>query len=335
MCHYLFLCMEAVANTVKNDDDESEIATLAREVEQKRIWYRNEMQLHGEKPDVKKALKKSFTFSLKKLQAIAGAVGGWELGIMSPIVSLRRATVVARRCLKMIEAKKDANLAKKELSDVLSLSFFHHFRDLYKIQKAQRERFRDAFFMVKIEFSEEEIAKVCTNYDVDVWVFEENEAPLGMLSTASGDAQAVHLRVLAYRSGDEACKKTHKKKFAYMAKQQKEFAKNPDYAFTIWFFLERPDEPTVFLHKNVWLSEAKAQLKSLEAPEEMDSLHLYAQRCINCEAYAPTKACSGCKSVRYCSVECQKEHWTAHKSSCASTGKRTSQVAHHMGPTQA
>lgn len=301
--------MEAVANTVKNDDDESEIATLAREVEQKRIWYRNEMQLHGEKPDVKKALKKSFTFSLKKLQAIAGAVGGWELGIMSPIVSLRRATVVARRCLKMIEAKKDANLAKKELSDVLSLSFFHHFRDLYKIQKAQRERFRDAFFMVKIEFSEEEIAKVCTSYDVDVWVFEEND--------------------------DEARKKTHKKKFAYMAKQQKEFAKNPDYAFTIWFFLERPDEPTVFLHKNVWLSEAKAQLKSLEAPEEMDSLHLYAQRCINCEAYAPTKACSGCKSVRYCSVECQKEHWNAHKSSCASTGKRTSQVAHHMGPTQA
>ena len=297
--------MEAVANTVKNDDDESEIATLAREVEQKRIWYRNEMQLHGEKPDVKKALNKSFTFSLKKLQAIAGAVGGWELGIMSPIVSLRRATVVARRCLKMIEAKKDANLAKKELSDVLSLSFFHHFRDLYKIQKAQRERFRDAFFMVKIEFSEEEIAKVCTNYDVEV--------------------------IFIY----EARKKTHTKKFAYMAKQQKEFAKNPDYAFTIWFFLERPDEPTVFLHKNVWLSEAKAQLKSLEAPEEMDSLHLYAQRCINCEAYAPTKACSGCKSVRYCSVECQKEHWTAHKSSCASTGKRTSQVAHHMGPTQA
>jgi hypothetical protein len=292
--------MEAVANTVKNDDDESEIATLAREVEQKRIQYRNEMQLHGENPDMKKALEKSFTHSLKKLQSIAGAVGGWWLGIMSPTVSTRRATVIARRCLKMIEAKKDANRAKKELSDVLSLSFFHHFRDLYKIQKAPRERCRDAFFVVKIEFSEEEIAKVCTNYDDDVWFFEEND--------------------------EETREKTQKNKFTYMAKQQKEFAKNPDYAFTIWFFLERPDGPTVLLLKNVWLSEASVKFKSLETLEMDSSLHLFAKRCSNCEAFVPTKTCSGCKSVRYCSIECQKEHWKEHKSSCVSNGANTSVI---------
>lgn len=48
--------------------------------------------------------------------------------------------------------------------------------------------------------------------------------------------------------------------------------------------------------------------------------------CIECDSPAcsngnPTKCCSRCKVVYYCSVDCQKENWKAHKSDC-DLGKR-------------
>jgi hypothetical protein len=43
----------------------------------------------------------------------------------------------------------------------------------------------------------------------------------------------------------------------------------------------------------------------------------YENRCVNCGAFA-TKRCKRCQVDRYCSYECQKEHWTTfHKKRCA------------------
>ena len=40
------------------------------------------------------------------------------------------------------------------------------------------------------------------------------------------------------------------------------------------------------------------------------------KRCRQCGNVADTQACSRCKSVTYCSRECQKKHWKLHKPDC-------------------
>ena len=40
--------------------------------------------------------------------------------------------------------------------------------------------------------------------------------------------------------------------------------------------------------------------------------------CANCHIMAPTKVCDKCKFARYCSKECQRDHWSAHKEECES-----------------
>lgn len=36
----------------------------------------------------------------------------------------------------------------------------------------------------------------------------------------------------------------------------------------------------------------------------------------------PLRACSRCKTVKYCSVECQRAHWSLHKSPCRKDQQR-------------
>ncbi|CAI0376528.1 unnamed protein product [Linum tenue] len=69
-----------------------------------------------------------------------------------------------------------------------------------------------------------------------------------------------------------------------------------------------------------------APVSSMGSPEELSS-------CNNC-GKSGAKKCSGCKSVRYCSTECQSSHWNSgHKLKCKSlirkpsTGKRYSGIA--------
>ena len=38
-------------------------------------------------------------------------------------------------------------------------------------------------------------------------------------------------------------------------------------------------------------------------------------KCAQCDAYGDQK-CSACRSVRYCSAKCQKDHWKQHKARC-------------------
>jgi hypothetical protein len=41
------------------------------------------------------------------------------------------------------------------------------------------------------------------------------------------------------------------------------------------------------------------------------------QKCVNCcEFFETTEVCSHCRSVRYCSEECQKKHWKVHQTAC-------------------
>ena len=41
--------------------------------------------------------------------------------------------------------------------------------------------------------------------------------------------------------------------------------------------------------------------------------------CHNCKIPTKTKWCDACKSVKYCSKECQREHWPKHKNFCKIT----------------
>ena len=40
------------------------------------------------------------------------------------------------------------------------------------------------------------------------------------------------------------------------------------------------------------------------------------QPCSHCKVEAGTKLCSACRQVGYCSGDCQKAHWKAHKAEC-------------------
>ena len=38
--------------------------------------------------------------------------------------------------------------------------------------------------------------------------------------------------------------------------------------------------------------------------------------CVKCGKDGATKRCARCRSAKYCSVECQKSHWSEHKKNC-------------------
>jgi len=40
-----------------------------------------------------------------------------------------------------------------------------------------------------------------------------------------------------------------------------------------------------------------------------------------CDKVLILKTCSGCNAIKYCSRECQKEHWSVHKQVCNSVNK--------------
>ncbi|PRP73652.1 zinc finger MYND domain-containing protein 10-like isoform 2, partial [Planoprotostelium fungivorum] len=55
--------------------------------------------------------------------------------------------------------------------------------------------------------------------------------------------------------------------------------------------------------------------EGVEEKEEMESFHLKFE-CGSCGTPNPTKKCSRCQSVGYCSRECQVKDWPNHKGQC-------------------
>ena len=74
------------------------------------------------------------------------------------------------------------------------------------------------------------------------------------------------------------------------------------------YAMMNPKIKEIFAKGNKKLAE-----KNKLAVEEADE----STNCASCEAEALTlKKCSGCLTVSYCSLECQKSHWKTHKSIC-------------------
>jgi hypothetical protein len=61
----------------------------------------------------------------------------------------------------------------------------------------------------------------------------------------------------------------------------------------------------------IWLEDLGSS--KLFDPSVLPEVHV----CANCDAEGATKFCSACKEEWYCSRECQKSHWKAHKRSCS------------------
>lgn len=60
--------------------------------------------------------------------------------------------------------------------------------------------------------------------------------------------------------------------------------------------------------------------------DNMDNMDVIVNAyCSSCKSTGSTKLCSKCKSVYYCSDECQKNHWDDHKKLCTYTEKLETQ----------
>lgn len=53
-----------------------------------------------------------------------------------------------------------------------------------------------------------------------------------------------------------------------------------------------------------------------DLPTILQAIGESADRCGSCNAPWPRHRCARCRAVRYCSADCQKDHWKGHKKSC-------------------
>lgn len=58
------------------------------------------------------------------------------------------------------------------------------------------------------------------------------------------------------------------------------------------------------------------------------------ERCAGCDkrkgdpGVPKLRSCTGCRTVKYCSTDCQHAHWAAHKAACKEAKRRLSQLVH-------
>ena len=64
------------------------------------------------------------------------------------------------------------------------------------------------------------------------------------------------------------------------------------------------------------LRAIKTEGKGDDSFVQVQTIKPWFHKCKNCGAIRNLRKCSGCKTVRYCSKECQKDHWSSHKKNC-------------------
>lgn len=76
------------------------------------------------------------------------------------------------------------------------------------------------------------------------------------------------------------------------------------------FELIQPSSDIFKLCMDLAYAKPETKVKTSKAP-----IFAYL-KCANCSQENCNKTCSGCKTVYYCSTECQKAHWKSHKPTC-------------------
>jgi hypothetical protein len=186
------------------------------------------------------------------------------------------------------------NLVYDQTAHLLSCRFFHHFADL----NAARER-RDADFFI-------------TGFDV-----EEPRTFVEKVRRHAEWAEIRHVKMdvpsphqCAFPELYEAC---HKNAMAC--------AEHSDHAFSLFFEVALPGNEWFPFSYNCsrlnqsWTFIPKETFHTYHDVDAMTTTNPLA--CWSCRRVCEgLKTCTGCKTAKYCSRECQKDHWETHKPMC-------------------
>lgn len=84
--------------------------------------------------------------------------------------------------------------------------------------------------------------------------------------------------------------------------------------FEYFMYLAYGQEPT----QQINAETQEKEIESTKRKRDLSSPEVSERLCGHCKKLRCVNRCSGCRSIYYCSPECQKANWKVHKTQCAS-----------------